>query len=409
MDPIETSEYLKIAEAAQFLGVSRRTIYRWVWSGELPANRVGGLYLIHRGDLQAMLTRKRPSTSSDKSEETALLKCGVCYRLIQNDQQVGEACAAEGCYELICSRCYEEGHRHCTRHSPTREQRIAEAREQKQRGEIPVLVEAQNARLREINYLTRIQIRLTRFASLLHPLTGETLNIPNWDAVLEDGDERAEVMRLLGRVALDADQLMRYPVNPWLHYNLPLPRQAKGGAVSINVHLLSRLAPMIREGYDASPFKAEDLSSWIMRLSSRNVADGFELLLLAASTGWDQSARRILLGNSQETGGSPLVHRYGLLYLFDLEKGELIFSPVDERARRYAELFRPLLLSEEVEEIHRLIQSEMIAYETLTLQHAAQIMSYPEPVIRQAFEALASTGRYSLIETPGIGLALVKN
>mgnify|MGYP001219921249 CR=1 FL=1 len=409
MDPIETSEYLKIAEAAQFLGVSRRTVYRWVWSGELPANRVGGLYLIHRGDLQAMLTRKRPSTPSDKSEETALLKCGVCYRLIQNDQQVGEACAAEGCFELICSRCYSEGHRHCTRHSPTREQRLMEARGQKQRGELPVLVESNNARLREINYLTRIQIRLTRFASLLHPVTSETLNIPNWDAVLESGDERAEVMRLLGRVVLDADQLMRYPINPWMNYVLSVPRQAKGGPVSINVRLLSRLAPMVREGYDTAPLQAADLAPWVMRLSSRNAADGFELLLLAASTGWEDSARRILLGDNREAGSSPLVYRYGLLYLFDLEKGELIFSPVDERARRYAELFRPLLLSEEVEEVHRLIQSEMIAYETLTLQYATQMMSYPEPVIRQAFEALASTGRYSLIEMPEIGLALVKN
>ncbi|HNT53273.1 MAG TPA: helix-turn-helix domain-containing protein [Anaerolineaceae bacterium] len=409
MDPSETSEYLKIAEAAQFLGVSRRTIYRWVWSGDLPANRVGGLYLIRRADLQAMLTRKQPAAVPEQSAEPALLKCGVCYRLIQTDQQVGEACAAEGCYELICARCYAEGHRHCVRHSPTREQRLAEAREQKQRGELSVMVEANNARLREINYLTRIQIRLTRFASLLHPLSSETLNIPDWDGILESGDERAEVMRLLGRVVMDAEQLMRYPVNPWLHYSLPLPRQAKGGPVSIKVHLLSHLAPMVREGFDTVPFRAEDLSTWVMQLSNRNAADGFELLLLGASTGWDNSARRILLGDNQEKGSSPLVHRYGLLYLFDMEKGELIFSPVDERARRYAELFRPMLFSEEVEEANRLIQSEMITFSSLTLREAAQMMSYPEPVIRQAFESLASTGRYSLIESPEFGLALVKN
>ena len=53
-DPV-TSEYLKISEAAQLLGVTKRWVYRRVLSGELPASKVGNLYFIHRSDLKSLM------------------------------------------------------------------------------------------------------------------------------------------------------------------------------------------------------------------------------------------------------------------------------------------------------------------------------------------------------------------
>lgn len=37
----ENASYLTVAEAADVLAVSRKTIYRLVWRGRLPARRVG--------------------------------------------------------------------------------------------------------------------------------------------------------------------------------------------------------------------------------------------------------------------------------------------------------------------------------------------------------------------------------
>lgn len=46
-----------MAGAAEYLKVSRQTIWRWINSGHLPAQRVGirGTYRIRRDDLDAMV------------------------------------------------------------------------------------------------------------------------------------------------------------------------------------------------------------------------------------------------------------------------------------------------------------------------------------------------------------------
>ena len=83
------SEYMKIGEAAQFLGVARRTVYRRIWSGDLAASKVGGLYYIRRADLEAMLDsgRKKASPQEEHRPQPAL-KCGACFRLLESDAQI---------------------------------------------------------------------------------------------------------------------------------------------------------------------------------------------------------------------------------------------------------------------------------------------------------------------------------
>lgn len=46
-----------LKEAAAYLGVSRQSIWRWINSGHLPAQRVGikGAYRIRRDDLDGMV------------------------------------------------------------------------------------------------------------------------------------------------------------------------------------------------------------------------------------------------------------------------------------------------------------------------------------------------------------------
>lgn len=404
MDPTQNPEYLKIGEAASLLGVARRTVYRWVWSGELPATRVGGLYFIRRSDLDAILARGRGAKPVAQTSELTALKCGACYRIILSDSQVGEACAQEGCAEMICAQCYADGVRHCAPHSPTREQRIQEARRRFEQGELPLLVTASSARLREINFLNRIQLRLGRFTTLLHPISAETIAVPAWDALLEQGDERASLMRLLGRVVLDVDSMSQYPLNAWLRYSLPSAGR-EAGRVQIEVRSLNRLPAMLRDGYDALPMQLEEFTPWVQRLGEECGPGLVKILLLASNTGWSADVLQHLQSGA---GGKALVQRYALLFLFDLESGDLIFNPGDDRTRRYAELFRPQTLSEEVQEALPQVENELIAFDSLTLRHAVECLSYPELVIRQAFEALAARGDYALIEHPDLGLAIVK-
>lgn len=404
MDPTQNPEYLKIGEAASLLGVARRTVYRWVWSGELPATRVGGLYFIRRSDLQAVLERGRGAKPAGHTGELSALKCGACYRIILNDSQVGEACAQEGCAEMICAQCYADGVRHCASHSPSREQRIQEARQRLERGELSVLVEGPAARQRELNYLARIQQRVARYTTLLHPLSAETITIPAWDALLEQGDERAEVMRLLGRVMLDAQATAQYPLNAWLRYNLPAAHKDLA-RVAVEVRSVNRLPVLLRDGFDTRPMQLEDLNAWQQRLSEECGPSLFKILLLAANTGWSDEVRASIQGGPKNY---PLIQRYALLFLFDLENGELIFNSSDDRSRRYAELLRPQTLAEEAQEARAQVEKTLLIYETLTLNDAVKILSYPEPVLRLAFENLAAAGAYGLVEVGDLGLAIVK-
>lgn len=55
-------ELLDIASVAEYLGVSERTVYNKVRSGELPAFKVGRLWRIRRGDLDSWIEQRQGPT-----------------------------------------------------------------------------------------------------------------------------------------------------------------------------------------------------------------------------------------------------------------------------------------------------------------------------------------------------------
>jgi excisionase family DNA binding protein len=42
--PAPASRWLTVAQAAEYLGVSERTIERWIWNGQLKPSKPGGDY-----------------------------------------------------------------------------------------------------------------------------------------------------------------------------------------------------------------------------------------------------------------------------------------------------------------------------------------------------------------------------
>lgn len=408
-DPKSDPEYLKIGEAARFLGVNPRTIYRRVWSGELPAARIGGLYFIRKSDLQALLSQRQPETPEETALNAEPLKCSLCYRLLSSDSLIGEVCSADGCQEIICVDCVSKGFHYCSRHLPSLEQRLAEAEQRYRNGQISMLVRASSARLRELNFLNRLRTRLQSMNSLLHPVTGEVIDVPDWSAILEQGDSRAEVMHLLGKVVIGTDTLSRTPLNTWLTGSPALPKGARGVPVRIEMRVLSRLTEMVQNGYDSRPMKEEDLVPLLTRYSDETRQDmEVRLIVLASVTGWDETARMVVQGLAGEKVRLPFAQRSMMLYLFDLEKGDLIFNTQDERTRRYAELFVPTLPTEELDEVKVAIEKEMVVYDSLTLENAVQDLSYSRSQIEMAFERLASTGRYTLVQLPNLGLTIAR-
>lgn len=49
------AHYLRAREIARELGITERTVRRWIASGELPSVRIGGARLVARADLERLL------------------------------------------------------------------------------------------------------------------------------------------------------------------------------------------------------------------------------------------------------------------------------------------------------------------------------------------------------------------
>ncbi len=56
---------IDVKEAARLLGVSEKTVYRWVKQGDLPAYRVNDLYRFNRAELLEWATAKRVGVSPE--------------------------------------------------------------------------------------------------------------------------------------------------------------------------------------------------------------------------------------------------------------------------------------------------------------------------------------------------------
>jgi excisionase family DNA binding protein len=410
----DSSEYLKVTEAARLLGVSVRTVYRWIDSGELPAALVGHLYLIKRDDLLARLEQRqagRPvvapagSVYAAETPASARLKCSLCFRLLSGPQQVVGRCRQEECETPLCKTCWQAGERFCARHLPTRQQKYEQALARFRDGAIPLLVKASDARLRELAFLSRLQERVCNVHSLSHPLSGAVVNVADWDDFKEQGDERGEVMRLLDTGVLDAELARGQPLNAWVRYRLPGSK--KNPPVEVAALALARLPQMLSEGFDAQPLGAAELSPLLERLAeAASRAQTVTLLTLASQTGWDEGARQALLGGKP---GQAFTHRYLWVYLFDLYAWELLYNRSDDRLRRYAELFNPLLPSEEVDAAAAEVEKMLVGYDSLVLEYAASRLPFPRQVLRLAFKRLEQGGRYRVFEDAELGTSLVRS
>jgi len=415
MDNTEHSpELLKVSEAARLLGYHTRTIYRYIWSGVLQAVRVGGQYRIRRSDLQALVAlNDKPaggnSSLFDIETQAGALKCAACRRLIKSSTQVGARCVIEGCTELICRECYDSGIRTCPRHTTSRESRLQSAQAMLQVGEVTALLRGSEARLREINFLNRIKTRLNEVATLAHPLSADLLNVENWDALLESRDERSRLMQITGKVILDASTLAQTPLNASLLYRVPHPRRAGGPPLQIHCRVLSHLEAYLEDGFDCSTFSAEDLTPILLEQSQPAAGERvFSLVVLAATTGWDESARQVIAGSKQI--GQAFVTPDAFIYLYDMETGDLIFNRADERQSKYADLFQPLLPGEEAPDVIAAVKDLLLrqGHTSLTLSNALHQLPYTERAVRFAFERMAASGRYNLEETPDLGLAIIE-
>ena len=409
MNNIKSSDVLKIQEAANYLGVKRRWIYRRIWNGDLPASKVGGLYFIRRQDIDALIEKGQTGKQAAVEPHTVgeNIKCGYCFRLLESDTLIGEVCRTEDCDRLLCDHCLADGNTYCVSHIPDRDALWGQAFDDYKKGKIHLLVKAPQAKLREVSFLGRIQSRLSQIETLRHPHTDESITITDWENNLEIGDDRTDVMRKMNKVVLEADWLNKNPLNAYLRYDLSVDRKMQGGPISILAHAFSPLEDMIQKGFSINPLQTEDISDYLANLSEKAQQESRIIIaILGATTGWDQ----LIIDEFQKKQvGASFMHHWLLVYLYDMERQQIFYNHTDARLANYAEIFSPILPTENIDEVVKAIETEFGAYDSLTAIHMQQDYPYSLELICKAFEKMASSGSYTLMELPDLGPAIVRS
>jgi len=401
----EKDKLYRIKEVAELLGVSTRTVYRRIWANELPAVKIGGLYYIRQADLDKTISQSNQRTPTPESVSPKIVKCGSCLKILRKPEQIAQRCSTAGCLEVICTECAAKGKTKCRTHQSLTDM-ITLRQQPDQEG--PVRVRASQARLREVNYLNRLRSRMRRIESIAHPRTGKLLSIPDWEAILKTGDERAAVLRLKGKVLLDSRESSEQPLNAWLQYLYKPVKGEQTEPLIIEIRVLNHLEVMVTTGMDTYPLDEQDLEQALIQASEGMPGDGsFKLLVMASPTGWTQGAQEIVAGSETQR---PFSNEDLLVYLFDMQTNSLVYPIKDIRSVQYAELFNPALLTEEALDAELEIENLMLekGHSSLTLLNAAKELPFSELVLRETFKRMAGKGDYRLVELEDIGLAIQK-
>ena len=82
---------LSVREAAEVLGVSQKTVYRWIKDGRVPSRRLGGQHFIERSEVNNLVIRDGLGPLPDGAQEMEdhqdvslhdmLVRGGVFYRV----------------------------------------------------------------------------------------------------------------------------------------------------------------------------------------------------------------------------------------------------------------------------------------------------------------------------------------
>jgi len=401
----EKDKLYRIKEVAELLGVSTRTVYRRIWANDLPAVKIGGLYYVRQTDLDKTITQSGPSAPKLENTSPKIVKCGSCLKVLREGEQSFQRCGSAGCLEVICADCASKGRTKCRAHKSLAE--LISLRQQPDQ-EGPVRVRASQARLREVNYLNRLRARVRRIESIAHPRNGKLLSIPNWEALLKTGDERATVLRLKGKVLLDSRETSEQPLNAWLQYIYKPEKGEQTAPMIIEIRVLNRLDVMVANGVDTYPLDEQDLEQTLIHTSEAMPPDGsFKLLVIASPTGWTRAAQEIITGSETQ---SPFSSDDLLVYLFDMQTNLLVYPRKDIRTVQYADLFNPALLAEEALDAELEIENLMLekGHSSLTLLNATKELPFSELVLLETFKRMAGKGMYRLVELEDIGLAIQK-
>ena len=332
-----SSPFLSIKEAADYLRVDYKTIYRLVRAGQLPAARIGSVYRIRRDDLEEFFERRRvratsagkvtrPDQPSAADTDRLPFTCGRCGRLMPAGEVPGGSCSYPGCTALLCHSCWIDYPDHCCAvHRPAQPDKMEVARTQLRAGQVPVLVTALEAHQREAAFIASFERKVW-----------------NQRRVLQD--DSVALLNLLGVNNMESNLAEQLPANTWLRFRVG--HSSGRTTMVLDGRVISHLAEYVNAGFDTRPANLEEVIQALQQATQQAETEDIVVVLgLASTTGWDTAAIRYLGANQQ---GASFSHRRVLPYLVDLYSNRLLYNQFDERLKPFLDLYSLKLAGEEI-------------------------------------------------------------
>ena len=397
-------EFLSLKEAASYLGVDYRTVYRLVISRQMPAAKVGGMYRIRLKDIDEFFEQQKLQHSAGgdqvlKQTRQAEGTCGRCHRILV-EAMVGGRCEHPDCNALLCSTCWNSSFmRRCKQHEISQAERIARARESLDKKEIPLLVAAEEARGLEISFLERFDWKMHDLTGLVSPVDGAYYSISQLELTHQAVSPLTSRQQVSNQI-LPANAGSFYLVRPGAKAHKD---EAK---FTVGAQYCCRLGAYAEDGFDTKPLGNAELTTFLEENIQRAKNDeSLYVVGLASPTGWDKDVEEVVIGNDRLRGFSSL---YLCLCLVDLAADRMFFNPADKRLSSLVELFKGELRDEALARVIGFIRDQMKVRESQTVQEVVEATGADRSLVLEAFTALQSHGDYIVTWIEGLGSTLSK-
>ncbi len=395
---------------AQYLGMGYKAVWRLVLSGELPASKIGGVYRIKRQDAEAFLeqrktTRKAQAGRPDVSERvsgTSIypvgtgINCARCLKLIKTPEMVGGECEDASCDAVLCRSCWaSEDDRYCLDHKPSPDARFAEAQRRFNAGELTCIVTADQAYMREWDFISRFDQHLTHHKSIRSPVDGSKIRVSSWEGFHQEFSESDK----------EKDSAKTYPQNRWSVYHVGR-QKGKGGFV-IAAYVYSHLSAFHEDGFDTEPVTRGELS-WLLQNLLQQARDSHCLYIvgIGSPTGWDKEARESISGEADVRGFSDLNLAPCLV---DLQENQVVYNVHDARLKDFIHMYSGATDEEALAKAVQLIKEKLKERDPITLKEIARATSLDKDIIRKAFREMESDDAYTVVQIDKTDMAISKS
>jgi hypothetical protein len=256
-----------------------------------------------------------------------------------------------------------------------------------------VEVDRKAARVAEENFFERFSSNMSSTAGVYDPLSSRTYDATPRNRVTKTIDERSsEVKSLIKRFA-ERDLMRAYDEMPKNEIVLhEIVHKELLGRPSVKVVVagasFSPAEELVRSGASRARIPASELNR-VKELIIRS-EHVFYYVSAFASTGWEEDARRILVGNNYLVALSDVNHGAWRTY----------YAP-DPRWRAASRIFDLSSEEEKVEAVRGWVSKHTfeLLMDELTEDTVFDALGYAIPIIREAFEQIAAEDRYVRFDT----------